>query len=136
MNNMMKRHLKATMGANFEDWACGYFSRESGHLDTYLARDEVFAEYQRYANVNRITMQSFTTKLKSFCKLCPWVDCLNPPELQNNGGRIQRAVQVSQYERKTKDMIYVRSLPEEPDDETHEAVEQPLIFDPGDNRPF
>lgn len=136
MNNMMKRHLKATMGANFEDWACGYFSRESGHLDTYLARDEVFAEYQRYANVNRITMQSFTTKLKSFCKLCPWVDCLNPPELQNNGGRIQRAVQVSQYERKTKDMIYVRSLPEEPDDETPEAVEQPLIFDPEDNRPF
>lgn len=108
---MEKRHLKASMGANFEDWAEGYFSEESGHLNTYIARDEVFNEYQRFSNVSRITMQAFTKRLKAFCKLCPWIDCMNPPELCNAGGRIQRAVQITPELRKTKDMLYIRSVP-------------------------
>ena len=135
MSNMEKRHLKATMGSNFEDWASGYFSIEGGHLDEYIARDEAFNDYQRYSNVNRITMQAFTKKLKSFCKLCPWIDCLNPPEMCNSGGRIQRAVQVTPELRKTKDMIYVRSLPQEQPSEP--PIEQPLPFgESEDDRPF
>lgn len=135
MSNMERRRLKANMGANFEDWANGYFSRESGHLDDYVPRDEVFNDYQRYSNVSRITMQSFTKKLKAFCKLCPWVDCLNPPELCNSGGRIQRAVQVTPELRKTKDMLFVRSMPL--NETTEQATEQQLPFgDPDDERPF
>lgn len=134
MGNMEKRHLKASMGANFEDWAEGYFSPDGGHLDDYIARDEVFNEYQRFSNVNRITMQAFTKRLKAFCKLCPWIDCMNPPELCNAGGRIQRAVQVTAELRKTKDMIYIRSIsqnarPDSPKD-------QELAFDDADERPF
>lgn len=135
MSNMERRRLKANMGANFEDWANGYFSRESGHLDDYVPRDEVFNDYQRYSNVSRITMQSFTKKLKAFCKLCPWVDCLNPPELCNSGGRIQRAVQVTPELRKTKDMLFVRSMPL--NETTEQATEQQLPFgDPDDEQPF
>lgn len=135
MSNMERRRLKANMGANFEDWANGYFSRESGHLDNYVPRDEVFNDYQRYSNVSRITMQSFTKKLKAFCKLCPWVDCLNPPELCNSGGRIQRAVQVTPELRKTKDMLFVRSMPL--NETTEQATEQQLPFgDSDDERPF
>lgn len=133
MANMEKRHLKASMGANFEDWAEGYFSPEGGHLDEYLPRDDVFNEYQRYANINRITMQSFTKKLKSFCKLCPWIDCMNPPDLCNTGGRIQRSVQVAPDKRKTKDMIYIRSLHL---DTKTDVTEPTLDFSPDDETPF
>lgn len=80
-------------------------------------------------------MQSFTKKLKAFCKLCPWVDCLNPPELCNSGGRIQRAVQVTPELRKTKDMLFVRSMPL--NETTEQATEQQLQFgDSDDERPF
>ena len=133
MANMEKRHLKASMGANFEDWAEGYFSEESGHLDTYIARDEVFNEYQRFSNVSRITMQAFTKRLKAFCKLCPWIDCMNPPELCNAGGRIQRAVQITPELRKTKDMLYIRSVPL---DTKSDTKPQQLPFDCDDDRPF
>lgn len=133
MANMTIRHLKASMGANFEDWAEGYFSPESGHLDTYLARDDVFNEYQRFSNVSRITMQAFTKRLKAFCKLCPWVDCLNPPELCNAGGRIQRAVQITPELRKTKDMIYIRSLRLDTKSDVNEPT---LNFSAEDETPF
>lgn len=133
MGNMEKRHLKASMGANFEDWAEGYFSIDSGHLDEYLPRDDVFNEYQRFANINRITMQAFTKKLKSFCKLCPWIDCMNPPDLCNTGGRIQRSVFVAPDKRKTKDMIYIRSIPL---DTKPNASEQTLGFPTEDETPF
>lgn len=133
MANMEKRHLKASMGANFEDWAEGYFSPESDHLDEYLPRDEVFNEYQRFANVNRITMQAFTKKLKSFCKLCPWIDCMNPPDLCNTGGRIQRSVMITPDKRKTKDMIYIRSMPL---DTKLDATEQNIIFPADEDTPF
>lgn len=133
MANMEKRHLKASMGANFEDWAEGYFSPDGGHLDDYIARDEVFNEYQRFSNVNRITMQAFTKRLKAFCKLCPWIDSLNPPELCNAGGRIQRAVQVTPEVRKTKDMIYIRSVGFASKSDTKQAS---LPFDDGGDAPF
>lgn len=109
MNNIIQRKYKADMGENFEDWANGYFSLESDHLDTYLERDVVFNEYTNYANVNRLTMQSFTKKLKAFCEYCPWVDCLNPKELCNASGRIQQRIDVAPGLKKVKDMIYVRS---------------------------
>lgn len=133
MANMVKRHLKASMGANFEDWAEGYFSPDGEHLDEFLPRDDVFNEYQRFANVNRITMQAFTKKLKSFCILCPWIDCMNPPDLCNTGGRIQRSVIVAPDKRKTKDMIYIRSIPL---DTKTDATEQDLCFSTEDEKPF
>ena len=137
MGNMEKRHLKASMGANFEDWAEGYFSPEGGHLDDYIPRDEVFNEYQRFSNVSRITMQAFTKRLKAFCKLCPWIDSINPPELCNAGGRIQRTVQVTPEIRKTKDMVYIRSIPLDTKFATKtDATEQALAFENEDETPF
>lgn len=102
------------MGSGFEDWANGYFSLDSGNLDKQLPRDEVFNDYTRYSNMNRITMQGFTKKLKAFCQICPWIDELNPREQQNSSGRIQRKVPVTINgisTMKVKDMIYVKSKP-------------------------
>ena len=110
MENIIRRKFKADMCTNFEDWANGYFSRESGNLDTFLQRDHVLEDYMSYAKTNKITMQSFTRKLSSFVKLCPWIDELNPDEFKNSSGRIQRSVTVN-GQIKTKDMIYLRSRP-------------------------
>ena len=59
MENIIRRKFKADMGTNFEDWANGYFSRESGNLDTFLQRDQVLEDYMSFAKTNKITMQSF-----------------------------------------------------------------------------
>lgn len=111
MENIIKRKFKADMGTNFEDWANGYFSRESGNLDKFLQRDKVLEDYMYYAKTNKITMQSFTRKLCSFVKLCPWIDELNPDEYKNSSGRIQKSVTTPSGEVKTKDMVYLRSAP-------------------------
>ena len=135
MSNMERRRLKAAMGVNFEDWANGYFSTEGDNLDKFIARDDVFTDYQRFANVKHITMQAFTKKLKAFGKLCPWIDCINPPEYCNSSGRIQKAVQITPELRKTKDMLYVRSM--STDAAAEPPKEQQLQFDgEEDNRPF
>lgn len=109
MGNIIKRRYKADMGTNFEDWANGYFSRESDNLDKFLQRDKVLEDYMYYAKTNKITMQSFSRKLYSFVQLCPWIDELNPEEYKNSSGRIQKSITMPNGETKTKDMIYLRS---------------------------
>lgn len=131
MLNIVKRKFKADMGANFEDWAYGYFSKDGGNLDMYLQRDTVLQDYVMYSKMNKITMQSFTRKLKAFVNLCPWIAELNPQDLCNSSGRIQQSVEVSPGLHKTKDMIYLRSSQLEPS-----STSQQDLFDPDDNRPF
>lgn len=130
MENIIRRKFKADMGTNFEDWANGYFSRESGNLDTFLQRDQVLEDYMSFAKTNKITMQSFSRKLSSFVKLCPWISELNPEEFKNSSGRIQKSVVVGGHT-KTKDMIYLRSQPHIDD-----ATEGLLGLDCDDDKPF
>lgn len=127
MDNIIKRKYKEEMGAGFEDWANGYFSPENEHLNTELVRDEVRDDFMRYSNMNKITMQRFMKKLEAFCTLCPWIEELNPEEMRNSSGRIQKKRQVSPNEWKTKDIIYVRSVPQnkkETGDNKHETNQE------------
>ncbi len=130
MENIIQRKYKADMGANFEDWADGYFSPEGDNLDKLLERDNVLNDYMRFANVNRITMQSFNKKLKAFCATRSWIDCLNPKDMQNASGRIQSRVTGADGTSKIKDMIYVKSKPEEFQEAKPEAQPKQLdLFD-------
>ncbi len=132
MSNIIKRKYKSDMGSGFEDWANGYFSPESDRLDKQLERDAVFDDYTRYTHMNRITMQSFTRKLKAFCEICPWIQELNPRELRNASGRIQRKVKLDNGETKVKDMIYVKSFPiTQPD-----SYKEMDVFAQDDDTPF
>lgn len=132
MLNIVKRRYKADMGANFEDWAYGYFSKDSGNLDKFLQRDVVLQEYTFYSKIKNITMQTFTRKLKAFANLCPWIEELNPQEYHNSSGRIQQNVEVSPGIRKTKDMLYMKSssekVPQEQDifNDTDEEENMPF----------
>ena len=110
MGNIKRRRWKAEMGGNFEEWANSYFSPENEHLDKELVREDVFRDYQVFSNMARITMQSFTKKIKAFCDFCPWVDAYNPTELCTGAGRFQRKVLCPDGTLKTKDMIYIRSV--------------------------
>lgn len=110
MGNIKRRRWKAEMGGNFEEWANSYFSPENEHLDKELVREDVFRDYQVFSNMARITMQSFTKKIKAFCDFCPWVDAYNPTELCTDAGRLQRKVLYPDGTLKTKDMIYIRSV--------------------------
>lgn len=78
-------------------------------------------------------MQSFTRKLCSFVKLCPWIDELNPDEYKNSSGRIQKSVTTPSGEVKTKDMVYLRSAPvygQDDNDSLLKDVPEELINDP------
>ena len=66
-------------------------------------------------------MQSFSRKLKAFASLCPWIDALNPEELCNSSGRIQHSIEITPGNKKTKDMIYLKSTKAA---EAAEAAEQ------------
>lgn len=109
MSNIVKRKYKADMGANFEDWAYGYFSKDGENLDKFLQRDVVLQDYITYSKMAKVTMNSFTRKLKAFATLCPWIDELNPDQYCNSSGRIQQSVEVTPGVKKTKDMIYLSS---------------------------
>lgn len=132
MENIIRRKYKADMGTNFEDWANGYFSMKGEHLDEYLERDVVFSDYARYANVNRITMQSFTKKMKAFCEFCPWIEEMNPKDLLNSSGRIQRKVEVAPGKKVVKDMIYVRSKPVNEMDIAPDTPKEQSLFEDSD----
>jgi hypothetical protein len=77
-----------------------------------------------YSKMNKITMQSFTRKLKAFVQLCPWISELNPQDLCNSSGRIQQAIEVTPGLKKTKDMIYLRSVKEIEQEEDTQHNEQ------------
>ena len=70
-------------------------------------------------------MQSFNKKLKAFCATRPWIDCLNPKDMQNASGRIQSRVTGPDGLSKIKDMIYVKSKPSEIEEQKPEPKPQP-----------
>ena len=132
MGNIIHRKYKADMGANFEDWANGYFSEESGRLDTFLVRDKAFTDYKIQSGSSKLTMQGFTKKLRSFVELCPWIEELNPKDYQNGSGRIIRREENAPPGANPVEMIYlkrkVEPAPPEP--------KQTSLFDPEDETPF
>lgn len=105
MQNIIKRKLKTDMGANFEDWAYQYFSEDGENLDKNISREEALENFRKFANLPRITMQRFTKALKAFAELCPYIYCLNPPEILNSAGRNMQKV-----ENKTIEMIHLRTV--------------------------
>lgn len=80
------------------------------NLDTEIVREKVFEDYKKFSGVNKITMQKFSTSLRSFCITCDWIECLNPEYLHNSGTRILRRIDDPTTQKKIqKEVIYVQS---------------------------
>lgn len=108
-NIIFRKHLRE-MSPNFKDWAEGYFAPDSDNLDTEIVREKAFEDYKKFSGVNKITMQKFSTSLRSFCITCDWIDCLNPEGLCNSGTRILRRIEDPATQKKVqKEVIYVQS---------------------------
>jgi len=110
MANIIKRKWKADMGESFEDWANGYFSEEGGRLDDFIVREKAFSDFKAATGSNKIVMNTFTRKLRSFVELCPWVSELNPEEFRNGQGRIIRRDKDAPPGAPAVEMIYLRSV--------------------------
>lgn len=95
MNNVTRRQLLSTMGEGFIDWANAFFSKESGNLDKFIVRQEVFNDYKINVN-NKETPQKFKEKLSAFCKLHDYT--LNPSRLQNEGKAIIQKVENKKWD--------------------------------------
>lgn len=116
MENIIRRKHKADMGVNFEEWANIYFDEEEGHVNTLVAKDSAFRDFQTETGSKVCTMQAFTRKIKAFVQACPWIAELNPKEYQNNQGRIiRRESDVPGGPSKVKEMIYLRTRSEAKD---------------------
>lgn len=104
MDNIIQRKSFQDMGANFQDWAESYFAEDGDHLDKEIIRSVAFDNFRAFANSTKITMQKFTSKLKAFCKVTPYIAELNPKEMQNSQGRIMKKI-----DGVLREMIYLKS---------------------------
>lgn len=104
MRNIMVRKNMSLMGDNFMEWATEYFSQDSGHLDCYLVKDEVYEDCRTKTNMKQLTPHSFSKKLKAFVAVTPEIAELNPPDLCNDGNRIKEKDGERRY------LIYVRTV--------------------------
>lgn len=91
MQNIVKRKQLAVMGENFREWADAYFAPESGRLDKYLVKEEVYEDFKRYSGLKGITTRSITDKLENYIAYyCDRIQCVNPPGVKyvSKQGRI------------------------------------------------
>lgn len=114
IDNIIFRKYMRDMSENFRDWAEGYFAEGSDNLDNFVVRQIAFEDYKRTSGVTKFSMQAFTKALKGFCYTCGYIDELNPDELKNPSGRIQKRVNDPLNPGKTKpvDMLYLRTVAE------------------------
>lgn len=123
MENIMKRRYKADMGANFEDWAYGYFSEDGDNLNTKIVKQDAFDSFKRHTGISNWSMQRFTKALKGFVRLCPYVKDLNPSYLLNGSGRL-----MSKIEGETKEQIYLSTYDNEGNEDTETNSKSELPF--------
>lgn len=114
IDNIIFRKYMRDMSENFRDWAERYFAEGSDNLDNFVVRQIAFEDYKRTSGVTKFSMQAFTKALKGFCYTCGYIDELNPDELKNPSGRIQKRVNDPLNPGKTKpvDMLYLRTVAE------------------------
>ncbi|MBQ8711910.1 MAG: hypothetical protein IJ551_03680 [Prevotella sp.] len=104
MKNILIRKNMSVMGDNFMEWATEYFSPDSGHLDCYLVKDEVYEDCRTKTNMKLLTAIAFWKKLKAFVSITPWIAELNPIDLCNDGNRIKEKDGERRY------LIYLRTV--------------------------
>ncbi len=90
MGDIMLRKYRADMGSNFEDWAEVYFSPESGNLDRFIPRSEVFECFRLQTGLHKWTPNRFKRALQGFAQFHRDRLELDPEELRNSSGRIIR----------------------------------------------
>ena len=90
MDNVLKRINVNKMGDNFKEWAEVYFDKESDKLDKLLIRTHVFEKFKQDTGSNKWSMRKFNEALTAFVKYTDYIIELNPTELKNTSGRIQR----------------------------------------------
>ena len=90
MKNIVIRKNLSVMGDSFKDWAESYFSLNSGRLNKYLVKDEVFNACKISTGMNNLKAIKFKKMLKAFVEVTSWVDELNPADMLNDGNRIKQ----------------------------------------------
>lgn len=119
MSNVSKRNLMSEMGADFEEWATGYFSLLGDKVDRPIVREYAKSDFD-YRYRKGWATQRFTRALRAFCKYHGYT--LNPKDLINTTTgtpRIVMRVDERKLDRNgiweptgtkaSKDMIYIQT---------------------------
>jgi hypothetical protein len=142
MGNVNKRNLTNIMGNNFHDWASAFFSEDGDKLDRFIMRDVAFKDFVHNVG-GKWTPQSFLDRLKAFCKLNGYI--FNPKVYQDKKGKIIKKVERKIYDAKTniwtetggaketKEMIYIQTKDEAPEDSDIDRPESPEQGGSSDN---
>ena len=111
MDNIFKRKSKLDMGGEeFESWAFGFFSEDSGNLDTTLSSTRCLGDFRRAVG-NTIDMKPkrFMNALRAFVDYCPYTHEVNPKDICGANGRLQLSY-VEEGIRQNVSGIHIRSV--------------------------
>lgn len=117
MEKVMARVRRAMMGDNFAAWANVYFAQIEGepneNLDRLLKKQDVYNDWKDEVgkDLKMNSAQSFKKKLKIWCKDKGYEFCPSDiPDCQADG----RIVKKIGPEKKTTELIYIRTSPDKP----------------------
>lgn len=136
MDNVNQRNLLSIMG-NLHNWAQVYLSEEGGKLDTFITREEAFADYNFY-NGKKVSPQLFANRLRAFCKFYGYV--FNPKEYLNKQNNIIKKVEPKIYnpasntwtpipnaQKEAKEVFYIQARNELPaEDHATKVPDKPV----------
>jgi hypothetical protein len=110
LDQVTRRNLLTDMGENFKAWADVFFSEESGHMNTLVAREWAYEDFCKNFNYKG-TPQKFMTSLKSWCRFNTYE--FNPKDFLDKNRRIirNRKYKDKNGEEKTKsfEMLFIGS---------------------------
>lgn len=112
MENIMTRKLMSDMGDAFIDWATEYFAEDGVHVDCDVERTRALDDFVTATRQTKVTMHSFTKRLKAFVTWAPWIAELNPKEYLNSQGRFVKAERDNLGNVITKEYIHLRTTRE------------------------
>lgn len=103
MGNIFQRKLLADIEGDFSIWANTFFGEESENLDVHLIKKDVYEDFHSYTGgyTCKISMKSFTIKLRAFCELQPYIVGIN---LGYKDGK-----NVGKVDGKSVDRLYITS---------------------------
>lgn len=87
MDNIIQRKLISNIGEQVLRWMDEYFAPDCGRFDQKLLASQVYSQFLVDTKLNLVKPQGFTSKLKDFARLRPWIAEINPPDQLDSQGR-------------------------------------------------
>ncbi|MBR6905025.1 MAG: hypothetical protein IKN32_09260 [Bacteroidales bacterium] len=109
MENVDRRMRQQDIGTEFLTWAEVYFAQGSGYLDRPVLKSAAKEDLERESKL-KYTANSFTRRLKTFCKLhTDYIEAYNPEQCKGFDIKQKRIVRRQAGNPKPQEFIYLKT---------------------------